>query len=105
MGVFIDLKKAFDTIDYGILQKKMERYGVRGAAMTWLQSCISNRKQFVQLGNLKSKSLNITCGSIADRGQSWDPNYSFYTPMIFGKCLIFFKHRTFKGVFTLVETR
>lgn len=60
--------------------------------MTWLQSYISNRKQFVQLGNLKSKSLNKQG---KNRDQSWDPNYSFYTPMIFGKCLIFYKQVVF----------
>lgn len=52
LGIFIDLKKAFDTIDHEILLKKMEIYGIRGAALDWIDSYISNRQQFVQLGKL-----------------------------------------------------
>ena len=62
VGVFIDLKKAFDTIDHGLLLKKMERYGIRGTALEWLHSYITNRQQFVQIGNSKSLNLSITCG-------------------------------------------
>lgn len=62
VGIFIDLKKAFDTIDHEILIKKMDIYGVRGVAHKWLQSYIQNRKQYVQLGSHKSTCSNITFG-------------------------------------------
>lgn len=62
VGIFIDLKKAFDTIDHEILLKKMDRFDVRGVALEWLKSYISNRQQFVQIGQHKSQCLNITCG-------------------------------------------
>ena len=48
-GVFIDLKKAFDTADHEILLKKVEYYGVRGLLRDWFQSYLKNRKQFVSI--------------------------------------------------------
>ena len=62
VGVFIDLKKAFDTIDHNILISKLEKYGVRGVGLNWIKSYITNRKQFVQMGEYSSNSLPITCG-------------------------------------------
>ncbi len=62
MGVFIDLKKAFNTIDHNILLEKMERYGIRGLGLKWLKSYIMDRKQFVQMGEYKSSLAGIKCG-------------------------------------------
>ena len=62
IGVFIDLKKAFDTVDHRILIKKLEHYGVRGAASDWLKSYLSNRKQFVNIDGCSSELLDVICG-------------------------------------------
>ena len=61
-GVFIDLKKAFDTVDHDILLKKLEYYGVRGLSRDWIQSYLKNRKQFVSISNSTSNTKEITAG-------------------------------------------
>ena len=61
-GVFIDLKKAFDTVDHDILLKKLEYYGVRGLLKDWFQSYLKNRKQFVSVNNSTSNTKEITTG-------------------------------------------
>ena len=61
-GVFVDLEKAFDTVNHKILLKKLEHYGIRNVANTWFESYLSNRKQFVSLDGNDSNFLEISCG-------------------------------------------
>ena len=61
-GIFVDLQKAFDTVNHEILIDKLNYYGIRGTANTWFKSYLSNRKQFVSINGFNSDTLNITHG-------------------------------------------
>ena len=62
MSVFLDLSKAFDTINHKLLLSKLEFYGIRGIALDWFKSYLANRKQYVIYNNKTSDNLDITCG-------------------------------------------
>ena len=61
-GVFIDLEKAFDTVNHRILLGKLEHYGLRGISNDWFRSYLSSRKQCIKLDGIKSDYRDITCG-------------------------------------------
>ena len=60
--LFLDLKKAFDTINHEILLSKLERYGIRGLPLLWFQSYLNNRKQICKINNSLATFQNVSCG-------------------------------------------
>ena len=60
--LFIDLTKAFDTVDHQILLNKLEIIGIRGKILELLCSYLSNRKQYVQIQEQKSTTEPISYG-------------------------------------------
>ena len=62
MGVFLDLSKAFDTVDHNILLKKLDYYGIRGLALDWFKNYLTGRTQIVKYKSTNSNSLTIKCG-------------------------------------------
>ena len=61
-SIFLDLRKAFDTINHKILLQKLEIYGIRGLAHKMLESYLSNRLQYCMVNGTKSSKKRITCG-------------------------------------------
>ena len=61
-GLFLDFSKAFDTVNHNILLSKLYHYGIRGTPFKWFENYLSNRTQFVKIGNTKSNCETITCG-------------------------------------------
>ena len=62
VGIFIDLSKAFDTINHDILLQKLYTYGIRGIPNLLIKNYLENRKQFVDYKNCQSNMNDITCG-------------------------------------------
>ena len=61
-ALFVDLSKAFDTVNHDILIAKLEHYGVRGLPLRLIKSYLTNRKQYTMVNGVKSCELLIDIG-------------------------------------------
>ena len=61
-GIFMDLSKAFDTIDHDILLYKLYHYGFRGVSYNWFANYLTDRKQYVSHNTVQSSYENVKCG-------------------------------------------
>ena len=64
--VFLDLKRAFDTVDHKILLRKLQSYGIRANVHAWLYSYLNNRSQYVHFNYYNSDRKHILMGSPKD---------------------------------------
>ena len=62
IGIFLDLSKAFDTVNHSILLRKLYFYGIRGNCHKWLMNYLTNRRQIVKYNQVRSAAMPITCG-------------------------------------------
>ena len=62
LGIFLDFQKAFDTVNHSILLEKLHIYGIRGPALSWITSHLSNRCHYVVYNGSESERKYINCG-------------------------------------------
>ena len=62
INIYLDLSKAFDTLEHNIIIGKLRHYGVEGVSLSLFQNYLTNRKQYVEYNNAKSDTLNINTG-------------------------------------------
>ena len=79
--VFIDLKKAFDTIDHNIILKKLGNYGVDLNSLKWFESYLNKRTQKCRLNDICQVQIQLT--AVSRRGAIWDHYYFLYILMTY----------------------
>jgi hypothetical protein len=62
LNIYLDLSKAFDTLDHTILIKKLQYYGITGSSLHFFESYLANRRQYVQFNESRSDELIIKTG-------------------------------------------
>ena len=86
-GIFVDLKKVFDTVDHEILLGKLPYYGIRGVSLNWFRTFLLCRKQYVKIKDTNSNTKEVKAAFL--RAQHLDHFYLFSTLMI---CISYLKN-------------
>ena len=73
-GIFIDLEKAFDTVDHSVLLNKLYHYGIRGIINDWLSSYLSGHTPITEVNSCISRKQIVPCGV---------PQDSVLSPLLF----------------------
>ena len=82
-GVFCDLSRAFDCVNHRLLLNKMEAYGVRGSALGWLESFLTNRRQYVSVSYKDPGNGGRSCDSDVTTISLGVPQGSVLGPSLF----------------------
>ncbi len=62
INIYLDLSKAFDTLDHNIVIQKLKYYGIKGINLELFQNYLTETKQYVDFDNTKSDMLDINTG-------------------------------------------
>ena len=79
-GIFVDLQKAFDTVDHNILMGKLKHYGIRGVAYSWFDSYLKGENNMFQSMDLTLKIFQFLM--VLHKVLFLDHYYFFFTSMI-----------------------
>ena len=100
--IFLDLSKAFDTLDHHILLHKLKHYGLNDSALKLCKNYLSERKQYVQLNETKSSQLDISIG--VPQGSILGPFFFLIFVNDLPNCSNLLKFITYADDTTLIST-